>query len=125
MNYFTILCCALLLTVAGCTNCFGQDTTAASATWQVQKYDINTTLPQSEADRSMAVKAVLSVKNVSANPASTLTLRVAPTAEVTAVSVGGSTVDFTKREEKINASACSVSFAWRCSLRIRRLQIKC
>ena len=105
MNYFATLFCALLLAAACAFNCFGQDTAAASATWQVQKYDLNVTLPQIEADRNMTVKAVLSLKNVSAGPASTLTLRIAPSAEISAINVGGSVADFTKREEKISSGA--------------------
>ena len=56
----------------------------ATATWQVQKYDIDVTLPQDNA-RSIASRAVLTIKNISGRPATTLTLRIAPSAEVTAV----------------------------------------
>lgn len=83
---------------------FSQDETRISATWQAQKYDISATLPQSEADRNLAVKAKIDVKNVSAQPASTLTLRIGSGAEITAVNINGSTVDFTKGEEKINSA---------------------
>lgn len=81
-----------------------QDDTRPSATWQVQKYDITATLPQTEADRNLTVKAKLDVKNVSARPASTLTLRIGSSAEITSVNIGGSNVDFTKAEEKITSA---------------------
>ncbi len=82
-----------------------QDGTRPSATWQVQKYDISATLPQSDADRNMTVKAKLDVKNVSGRPASTLTLRIGSAAEITSVNAGGSPLDFTKAEEKINSAS--------------------
>ncbi len=78
-----------------------QDDTRVSATWQVSRYDITATLPQSETDRNLTVKAKLDLKNVSGRPASTLTLRISPSAAVTSVSVNGTTVDFTKAEEKV------------------------
>ncbi len=95
-----------------------QDDTRPSATWQVQKFDIVATLPQSEADRNLTVKAKLDIKNVSGRPASTLTLRIGPTAEITAVSINGAAVDFTKSEEKVN-SATSLQ---RIGLRIPSVQ---
>jgi hypothetical protein len=105
MNYFVKILILAMFVSINCVHMLGQDTTAASATWQVQKYDINATLPQSESDRYMTVKALLSVKNISAAPASTLTLRISSAAEISAVNVGGSVADFSKREEKINTSA--------------------
>lgn len=77
-------------------------TRTAAATWQVQKYDLNITLPQDERSRSMTVKAVLNLKNVSSSPAGTLTLRISPLAEVSAVKINDGSVDFSKSEEKIN-----------------------
>ena len=74
----------------------------ANATWRVQKCDIVATLPQDAKMRTVTVKAVLSLKNVSAAPASSLTLRISPLAEVTAMRVNDSVVDFGKSEEKIN-----------------------
>jgi hypothetical protein len=71
-----------------------------AATWQVQKYDITAILPQSAADRNLSAKAILNLKNVANTSASTLTLRISPNADVTLVTVNGSTADFTKREEK-------------------------
>lgn len=83
---------------------FAQTDVRISSTWQVQKYDITATLPQSEADRNLVVKARIDVKNVSAQPASTLTLRIGSSAEITGVDINGATVDFTKGEEKINSA---------------------
>ncbi len=91
-----------------------------SATWQVQKYDINATLPQSDTDRNLLVKAKIDIKNVSNIPASTLTLRIGSSAEITAVNINGASVDFTKGEEKIN-SAVSLQ---RIVLRIPSVQPK-
>ena len=80
---------------------FAQDDTRIAATWQVQRYDITGTLPQSDADRNLTAKARLEVKNISSRPASSLTLRISSSAEITSVSLNGSNVDFTKAEEKI------------------------
>jgi tetratricopeptide (TPR) repeat protein len=103
MNYFfkaasAFLALFCILTVSA------QDDIRPAATWQVQKYDISAILPQSESDRSLVAKAKLDLKNVSARPASTVTLRIGVPAEVGAVGVGGSAVDFTKAEEKINSA---------------------
>jgi len=76
---------------------------SAAATWQVQKYDLDVTLPQ-EASRVVTVRALLSVKNISGKPASTLTLRISPYAEVSAVRINEGNAGFSKNEEKINAS---------------------
>ncbi len=84
--------------------CFGQGDSRPSITWQVQKYEITVTLPQSEADRAIAVKARLDVKNVSSRPASTLTLRIGSSAEITSVKVGDSAIEPSKAEEKVGAS---------------------
>ena len=75
-----------------------------STTWQVQKYDISAALPQADTDRYLNAKALLTIKNVSANPASTLTLRISDKAEISAVKINGSATDFTKGEEKIGSS---------------------
>lgn len=84
---------------------FAQDDTRATATWQVQKYDITATLPTVETDRNMTVKAVLSLKNVSARSASTLTLRISPNAEISAVKINDAATEFTKGEEKIGTGS--------------------
>lgn len=81
---------------------FGQDAgRTATATWQTQKYDIDVMLPQDNA-RTIAARAAVSIKNISGKPASTLTLRIAPSAEVTSVKINQSSADFSKNEEKIN-----------------------
>lgn len=83
---------------------FSQAETKVFTTWQVQKYDIAATLPQTDGDRYLGSKARLDIKNVSANPATTLTLRISDKAEISGVKVSGATADFTKGEEKINAN---------------------
>ena len=84
---------------------FAQDDTRIAATWQVQKYDINATLPTSDADRSLTAKAKLDLKNVSPRPASTLTLRISPSAVISTITVNGAPVEFTKAEEKIGSGS--------------------
>ena len=84
---------------------FAQDDTRLQATWQVAKYDLKATLPQTDTDRKLTVKAKLDLKNVSPRPASTLTLRISTSAEVTAVTANGATADFTKSEEKLGAGS--------------------
>lgn len=81
-----------------------QNDTRPSATWQVRKYDITASLPQNETGRDMTVKAKIDLRNVSARPASTLTLRISSAAEVTAVNINGSAVEPTKGEEPINSA---------------------
>jgi tetratricopeptide (TPR) repeat protein len=70
-----------------------------SATWQVSSYDLAVTLPTAETAREMNVRAKLELKNVSARPASSLTLRISPNATVSAVSLNGTNADFTKAED--------------------------
>ncbi|MBA2619939.1 MAG: hypothetical protein H0U87_01925 [Acidobacteria bacterium] len=80
-----------------------QDETRASKTWEVRKYDLTATLPQSETDRSLTARAVLNLRNVSSKTASTLTLRISPNAEVSGVKINNAAADFTKDEEKIGS----------------------
>lgn len=84
---------------------FAQDDTRPSATWQVQRYDIAAVLPTAPDDRKLAAKAKLDVENVSTRPASTLTLRISPSAEVSTVTINGTTADFTKGEEKVGTGS--------------------
>nr|HQU86333.1 tetratricopeptide repeat protein [Pyrinomonadaceae bacterium] len=84
-------------------NTFAQDETKVSKTWVVQKYDLAVTLPTAENDRNINVKANLDLKNAGTTPATRLTLRIAPNAEVSAARVNGATADFTKGEEKIGS----------------------
>ncbi|MFN0140961.1 MAG: tetratricopeptide repeat protein [Pyrinomonadaceae bacterium] len=94
-----------VLTAILSVSAFAQTPTrTASATWQVQKYDLNVTLPQDERSRSMTVKAILNLKNVSSSPAGTLTLRISPFAEVSAVKINDASVDFSKNEEKLTSA---------------------
>lgn len=95
----TVLVSLCMLVILS-TSLSAQDDTRVSATWQVAKYDIAVTVPQSETDRSITAKAKVDAKNVSSRPASTMTLRISPTAEVSAVTVNGSANEFSKREEK-------------------------
>ncbi|MCA1590276.1 MAG: hypothetical protein LC734_07765, partial [Acidobacteria bacterium] len=95
-SFFLTLVTLYVSLVAG-----AQDNARVSATWQVQKYDLHVTVPQTESDRNILVKARLDLKNVSAAPASTLTLRISPDASVSNVAVNGSQNQFTKGEEKI------------------------
>lgn len=83
---------------------YGQADNRINATWQVQKYDISAALPQTETDRNVAVRAKLDLKNVSTGPATTLTLRISQAAEISAVRVGETAVEFTKGEEKAGSA---------------------
>lgn len=78
--------------------------TGANATWRVQKYDLNVTLPQDDRVRTVNAIADLVVKNVSSASAGSLTLRIAPSAEVTAVKINGTATDFSKSEEKVDTA---------------------
>ncbi len=82
-----------------------QNEVRVARTWEVQKYDIIATLPQSETDRNVAIKAVLNVKNASGSPASTLTLRINQNADISAIKVNDAAADFSKREEKITSAS--------------------
>lgn len=83
---------------------FGQVDTRSVPTWLVEKYDLSVTLPTSDAERSFSGRAILNLKNVSGKNASSLTLRISPNAEITSVTINGSTADFSKSEEKIGSS---------------------
>lgn len=84
---------------------FAAEAQSAGAVWQVKSYDINVTLPPSDGPRTAAVRATLVVRNVSAAPAGTLTLRITPLADVTAVTLNGSVFDAAKGEEKLGSAA--------------------
>src|SRR5687768_12279793 len=92
---------AALILLLGIVTTFAQDDTRPSATWQVVKYDINATLPQSETDRNLTSKVKIDLRNASGRAASTLTLRISPAAVVSAVMINGAPVEFTKGEEKV------------------------
>jgi tetratricopeptide (TPR) repeat protein len=93
--YLVFICLIL-----GIMSVYAQDDSRASATWQVQRYDISAELPQS-AGRDLTVKALLTLKNVSSSPATSLTLRISPSAAISAVTINGNAADFVKREEKL------------------------
>jgi len=103
MKEFLVIAFAFLLFTCAFST-FAQDDNRISSTWQVQKYDIAATLPQNDSDRNLAVKAKIDLKNVSSRPAMTLTLRISSAADISSVNISGSSVDFTKGEEKINAA---------------------
>lgn len=84
--------------------CFSQsETTRATRTWDVKKFDISATLPQTDADRFISVVAALDLRNISSGNASGVTLRISPNAEISSVKINGSASDFTKGEEKTGA----------------------
>ena len=74
-----------------------------AATWRVQKYDLDVLLP-ADASRTISVKAILSIRNVSSQPATSLTLRINPAAEIGVVKVNNSVVDFSKSQETIGSA---------------------
>ncbi len=82
-----------------------QTDSRASKTWEVSKYDISVALPAAESDRFVTIKAVLSLRNVSAAAANSLSLRISRNAEITGIKIGTGTVDFSKNEEKIGAGS--------------------
>lgn len=82
---------------------FAQTDNRASKTWEVQKYDVTATLPAAETDRFLNVRAALTLRNASGSPASSLTLRISPNAEVAGVKTNGTTADFSKGEEKVGS----------------------
>ncbi len=83
---------------------FPQDDSRASKTWEVQKYNVAVTLPPTETDRFLTVKANLDLKNVGASVGSRLTLRISDKAVVSAARVNNAAADFTKGEEKIGGN---------------------
>ncbi len=56
-----------------------------SASWRVLRYDINVTLPQNE--RKANIRAVLSLRNVDSKALTTVSLRIAPSAEIVSAKV--------------------------------------
>ncbi len=80
------------------------DTTRAAAAWQVKSYDVTASIPPGPADRNLGAKAVLNLQNVGNAAGSRLTLRIASTAQVSAVTVNGSAATFTKGEERLGTS---------------------
>lgn len=91
----------LLLTVCAA---IGQSDARVSATWQVVRYDISATLPAAESDRSLAAKATVQVRNVTDRPATSLTFRISPNADVTSVKINDGPVEPTRSQEKIGSA---------------------
>ena len=90
----------LLLSVSWLSSASSVSAQTANATWRVQKYDLDVTLPQN-AERTVLVHAVLSVKNVTSSPVGTLTLRISPNAEISSLRINDAVADFSKAEEKL------------------------
>ena len=86
-----------------------------SAAWQVVKYDITATLPSAAAignERALTAKASLTVKNVGRAAGSSLTLRLAKTAIVSAVKSAAGDIAFTKGQETVpNFQTLRLNFA--------------
>ncbi|MBK7704789.1 MAG: hypothetical protein IPJ30_03165 [Acidobacteria bacterium] len=82
---------------------FAQTDTRASKTWEVAKYDLSVSLPSAETDRFVSARAKLTLRNVSTAVASSLSLRISPAAEISAVKIGAGAVDFAKNEEKVGS----------------------
>src|SRR5436190_6139182 len=80
---------------------FAQDAARVGATWQVDRYDIAVQMPASDADRNVAIKATLNLRNISSAPASTLTLRISPNATVSTAMLNGTAVDFSKGQDTL------------------------
>lgn len=97
---------------------FAQDDTRASRTWAVERYDLTATLPQAETDRNLTARAVLKLRNASSRAATTLTLRISPTAEIAGVKANDAATDFTRSEEKIG----SIGTLQRISIRVPAVQ---
>lgn len=74
------------------------------ATWQVEKYDIDATLPPEGTTREISVTARLQLKNVAARPATSLTLRISPNAEISSIKLNDNVAEFTKGQEKVGAA---------------------
>ncbi|MGI8469945.1 MAG: hypothetical protein ACR2N3_16010, partial [Pyrinomonadaceae bacterium] len=100
MKRFSVITFAFLLFTFA-FNIFAQNETRVVAIWQVKKYDISA----STADRFLTARAILNVRNVGNGAGTTLTLRISPKAEVSGVTVNGAAGTFSKREEKLGASA--------------------
>ena len=101
LSTITLWCAVSAICQLG--NPLGYTPSTGNATWQVTKYELNVTLPQLENARAVTIHTVGSLKNISGAPASTLTLRISPNAEITAITVNGSSIVPTKGEEKTAA----------------------
>lgn len=93
----------IFIFIFAATPLYAQTDNRVMATWQVIKYDLNVTLPQTDNDRDVTVRALLQLRNVSSGSATSLTLRLSPNATVSATKIGETVVDATKSEEKIGS----------------------
>ncbi len=94
----------LFLFLAGTVLVSAQTETRIAATWQVQKYDLQVTLPAGGTSRDVMIRSRIDVKNVSGRPASSLTLRMTPLATISAVRVAGSAADFSPAQERVGST---------------------
>lgn len=100
INQTVVLVFFLLTFIIGLS---AQDDNRVNATWQVQKYELTAALPPVASDRTLSLRAVLNLKNVSSGPVSRVTLRLSDKADVADVKVNGATGDFSKGNESIGA----------------------
>ena len=84
-----LILCALAASVAR-----AQQPVEGTAAWQVLQYDINVS-SIGASERVLAVRALLSVRNVGTGAGRTLTLRLSPDAKIESASVGSETARFT------------------------------
>lgn len=75
---------------------FTNKTSAQDVAWQVTKNDVTATLPTSASDRNLTARAVVSMRNVGRAAGNTVTFRINPKAEVSAVKIGNGNADFRK-----------------------------
>jgi len=73
-----------------------QDETRVFVAWQVKKYDVEVSFD----DRFLVAKATLNLQNVGNSVGTRVTLRINEKAEVSSVSLNGSSTSFTKGQEK-------------------------
>jgi hypothetical protein len=99
MRKSLFLTIVLGLTITAFINTYAQ--VGASATWRVQKYDLDVNIQNEQ--RTLTSRAVVTVKNVSASPATSLTFRISPSAEVSSLKINDSTSEFSKSEEKLGS----------------------
>ncbi|HYW71365.1 MAG TPA: tetratricopeptide repeat protein [Pyrinomonadaceae bacterium] len=67
------------------------------AAWAITNYDI--AVPAIGNERALSARAVITARNIGRGAGATLTVRINPTAEVKAVTVGGATATFQSRPE--------------------------
>lgn len=75
-----------------------RQTPQGSVIWHVLRYDLNVT-PTVGAERSLAVRATVSARNVGTAAGNTFTVRLAPEAKVTAANSGGTPARVAQRSE--------------------------